>query len=103
MISRMTLIIAAVIVCSLLLFGATFGLRGARRAEKHIGAWAWVLYVGLGTGMMFGAMSVQQVLISTFMWTKLTVLIATGLWLVSGRIRRRERVLPGLRVLAGIR
>jgi len=103
MISRMTLILALAIVCCLLVFGVTFGRHGARRAEQHVGAWAWITYVGLGAGMMFGAMSVQQVLLSTFMWTKLTIFIATGLWLVSGRIRRRERVLPGLPGLAGSR
>jgi len=99
----MTVLLSASIVVALLAFGVTLGRHGARRAERHIGAWAWIVYVGLGTGMMFGAMTVEQVLLSTFMWTKLTVFIATGLWLVSGRIRRREPVLPGLRALAGSR
>lgn len=99
----MTFVLSASIVVALVAFGVTLGARGARRAERHAGAWAWIAYVVLGAGMVFGAMSVQQVLLSTFMWTKLTVLIATGLWLVSGRIRRGERLLPGLRTVAGIR
>lgn len=99
----MNLILCAVIVVAVGVLGLTIGRRGARRAERHVGAWAWIAYVALGLGMIFGATSVQHVLLSAFMWTKLTVFLATGLWLVGGRIRRGESVLPGRRAFAAAR
>lgn len=92
-----TMLAAIAIAVAVVTLAATVGRHGALRAERHIGAWAWMVYVFLGFGMMFGAMSIDHTLLSTFMWTKLSAFILTGLWLVQGRARRREPLLPGMR------
>ncbi|MGH2631872.1 MAG: hypothetical protein ACRDG3_00555 [Tepidiformaceae bacterium] len=88
---------AAGIVIAIVVLTLTAGRHGALRAERHVGAWAWIVYLTLGLGMMFGAMSISQPLLSVFMWTKLTAFILTGVWLAGGRVRRREPLLPGSR------
>lgn len=90
----MTLILALLIVCAVLALAGTVGVRAARRAEMHAGAWAWMVYLFLGIGMIFGARTIDQVFLSAFMWTKLSVFIATGCWLLLRRLRRRESLLP---------
>jgi len=95
-----TLIFGALIVAAVATLTLTIGRHSARRAERHIGAWAWMTYVFLGAGMMFGAMSIEHALLSTFMWTKLSAFIFTGLCLARGRLQRGERLLPGRRTLA---
>jgi hypothetical protein len=70
-----------------------FACERPRQAEEY--AWAWMIYLLLGVGMIFGATSVEQPLLSAFMWTKLTAFIVTGGWLFSGRLRRREALFPG--------
>lgn len=95
-----TVLLAILIIATIVALTLTIGRRSARRAERHIGAWAWITYVGLGAGMMFGAMSMEHALLSTFMWTKLTAFIFTGLYLVRGRMQRGERLLPMRRALA---
>lgn len=95
-----TLIFATLIVAAVTTLSLTIGRHSARRAERHIGAWAWITYVFLGAGMVFGAMSIEQALLSTFMWTKISAFIFTGLYLARGRIQRGERLLPGRRGLA---
>jgi len=91
----MTLFLALFIATAVLAFAAGLGFRTARRAEAHIGAWAWLVYGCLGVGMIFGATSVTNPLISTFMWTKLGVFLVTAAWLLAGRLRRGEAALPG--------
>lgn len=92
-----TYLLAALIVVAVVTLALTAGRTGALRAERHVGAWAWIAYLFLGFGMMFGAASVSHPVLSTFMWTKLTVFILTGAWLAQGRLRRREPLLPGAR------
>lgn len=92
-----TYVFAAVIVVAVVALALTAGRTGAMRAERYVGAWAWIVYLFLGFGMMFGAASVSHPVLSTFMWTKLTVFILTGAWLAQGRLRRREPLLPGSR------
>lgn len=92
-----TLVVAGIVVVLVALFALTYGRRAARRAEGYVGAWAWLVYGGLGAGMIFGAMSIQQPVLSAFMWTKLSAFILTGAWLAQGRVRRRERLFPGAR------
>ena len=92
-----TIVLAAAIVFAVLCLGWTVGRHGALRADRIAGPWAWIAYTGLGAGMSFGAMSTIDVpLLSTFMWTKVCVFIATGLWLASRRGARGERLLPRL-------
>lgn len=91
----MELAASCAIVVTVLALGLTYGRRGALRAERHAGAWAWIAYAGLGSGMVFGALSVDYPMLVAFMWTKIAVLVATGAWLVGRRIRRRERLFPG--------
>ena len=86
---------AAAIVLAIVVLTLTAGRHGAIRAERRVGAWAWLVYITLGVGMMFGAMSISQPLLSVFMWTKLTAFILTGAWLAGGRLRRREPLFPG--------
>jgi hypothetical protein len=90
----MTLLLALLIVTAVISLAGTAGVHAARRAEAHIGAWAWMLYLFLGIGMIFGARTIDHTLLSTFMWTKLTVFILTGCWLLAGRVRRREALFP---------
>ncbi len=94
-----TLVFGALIVAAVATLALTIGRHSARRAERHVGAWAWITYVALGAGMMFGAMSIEHALLSTFMWTKLSAFIFTGLYLACGRVQRGERLLPGRRSL----
>lgn len=91
---------AAAIVLAVVTLTLTAGRHGALRAERHVGAWAWIVYLTLGLGMMFGAMSISQPLLSVFMWTKLTAFILTGIWLARGRLQRREPLFPGMRTAA---
>jgi len=88
-------IAAVAIVLTIVVLTLTAGRHGARRAEQHVGAWAWIVYLALGLGMMFGAMSISEPLLSVFMWTKLSAFILTGVWLANGRLRRREPLFPG--------
>lgn len=90
----MQFLLTAAIVLAVLAIGVTAGRHAAVRAERHTGAWAWMAYVFLGGGMVFGAMSMDHTLLAAFMWAKLTVFVGTGLWLVQGRWRRGESVLP---------
>lgn len=92
----MTLILALLIAAAVLTLAVAVGFRAARRAETRIGAWAWLVYGFLGVGMIFGATSVSNPLLSTFMWTKLTVFLVTAVWLLAGRMRRGDAPLPGL-------
>ena len=92
-----TLLFALLIASAVAALAITVGPAAARRAERATGAWAWIIYVTLGFGMMFGAMSITHPLLSAFMWTKLTAFILTGTWLLTRRIRRGERLLPGSR------
>lgn len=96
MIPLMTILLALLIALAVITLAVAFGFRAARRAESHIGAWAWLTYGFLGVGMIFGATSVADPLLSTFMWTKLIVFITTAAWLLAGRIRRGDAPLPGL-------
>lgn len=91
----MTILLALLIALAVLVLAVAFGFRAAKRAESHIGAWAWLVYGFLGIGMIFGATSVADPLLSTFMWTKLIVFITTAGWLLVGRIRRGDAPLPG--------
>ena len=88
-------IAAVAIVLTIVVLTLTAGRHGARRAEQHVGAWAWIVYLALGLGMMFGAMSISEPLLSVFMWTKLSAFILTGGWLANGRLHRREPLFPG--------
>lgn len=90
-----TIIAAGIVIVVVALFALTYGRVAARRAERYVGAWAWLVYGGLGAGMIFGAMSIQHPLLSAFMWTKLSAFILTGAWLAQGRVRRHERLFPG--------
>ena len=92
-----TSVVAGIVIVTVVLFALTYGRRAARRAEGYVGAWAWLVYGGLGGGMIFGAMSIQHPILSAFMWTKLSAFILTGLWLAQGRVRRHERLFPGAR------
>jgi multisubunit Na+/H+ antiporter MnhB subunit len=92
-----TLALAVIVISGVVLLALTYGRVAARRAERHVGAWAWLVYAGLGAGMVFGAMSIQQPVLSAFMWTKLSAFILTGLWLAQGRVRRHEPLFPGVR------
>jgi len=85
---------AVAIVLTVVVLTLTAGRHGARRAEQRVGAWAWIVYLALGLGMMFGAMSISEPLLSVFMWTKLSAFILTGVWLANGRLRRREPLFP---------
>ncbi len=96
MIPLMTLFLALLIAIAVLTLAVGVGFRAARRAEAYIGAWAWLVYAFLGAGMIFGATSVTNPLLSTFMWTKLTVFLVTATWLLAGRLRRGDAALPGL-------
>jgi hypothetical protein len=99
-----TLLLVILIAAAVAGLALSVGPTAARRAEKATGAWAWIIYLGLGLGMIFGAMSISYPLLSAFMWTKLTAFILTGTWLLSGRIRRHEPLFPDLRrVAAGSR
>lgn len=94
----MTLLLIVAVTATVAALALTGGRMAALRAERHVGAWAWIVYLTLGFGMMFGAMSVTHPVLSAFMWTKLTAFILTGAWLASGRLRRRERLFPGAAV-----
>ncbi|HKS92059.1 MAG TPA: hypothetical protein VJQ83_09045 [Tepidiformaceae bacterium] len=91
----MTLFLALLIAGAVITLAVVVGFSAARRAENHIGAWAWLIYGFLGIGMIFGATSVSNPLLSTFMWTKLTVFLVTAAWLFAGRLRRGDSPLPG--------
>jgi hypothetical protein len=90
-----TLLLTISVAATVAVLALTGGRMAAQRAERHVGAWAWIVYLTLGFGMMFGAMSVSHPVLSAFMWTKLTAFILTGVWLANGRLRRRERLFPG--------
>lgn len=92
-----TSVVAGIVIVAVAVLALTYGRMAARRAEGYIGAWAWLVYGGLGAGMIFGAMSITQPVLSAFMWTKLSAFILTGLWLAQGRVRRHERLFPGAR------
>jgi len=91
------MVIAGMVVAGVALLALTYGRVAARRAERYVGAWAWLVYAGLGAGMVFGALSMQHPVLSAFMWTKLSAFILTGVWLAQGRVRRHEPLFPGTR------
>ena len=91
-----TLVLALFIATAVAAFAVTFGPAAARRAERAAGAWAWIIYLALGLGMIFGAVSISHPLLSTFLWTKLTAFILTGAWLASRRIRTGQPLFPAI-------
>ena len=92
-----TSVVAGIVIVAVALLALTYGRMAAQRAERYVGAWAWLVYGGLGAGMIFGAMSIQHPILSAFMWTKLSAFMLTGLWLAQGRVRRHEPLFPGAR------
>lgn len=82
-------LLCGVIVAAVLALGWTVGRHGALRAERVLGGWAWPIYAGLGSGMIFGAVATSHLYLSAFMWTKVSVFLATGLWLASRWLRTR--------------
>ena len=89
-----TALLAVVVAASVAILALTGGRIAALRAEHHVGAWAWIVYLTLGFGMIFGALSISHPVLSAFMWTKLTAFILTGTWLAGNRLRRREPLFP---------